>query len=165
MIRTLIPLVLFGALFVEGSTAPECACHGCWSQSLVQITCPAGGNPPLIVPSFQKAVDNKCKVTEQGCGVAEDPKKCTATAKVRVAFPANSCRASVWIMGGDAYPVPTQVNATTQDSTLTVEAGCGSSGTTVFKVWYSQPSDGEQVADASYTFALRCDSCSNTDPC
>jgi len=114
MLRFLIPLFLVCAAFVGRTSSPHCACHGCWSQNLSQITCPGGGNPPLIVPSFQTATDNPCTITEQGCGVADEPKKCTASAKVRVSFPGNSCRASVWVMGGDAYPVPTQVNATTQ---------------------------------------------------
>ena len=143
----------------------ECACHGCWSQVMNPITCPGGGNLPLIVPTFQAATDNPCTVTEQGCGTPNDPKKCKASAKVRVTFPGSPCRTRLWVQGGTAFPVPTQVNTTTVDTDLLIEADCGKDANAVFKVWYDDPGIVPGSPDASYELKLRCHACSNLDPC
>ncbi|MEI6129061.1 MAG: hypothetical protein WCR59_03240 [Planctomycetota bacterium] len=166
MLKFLLPMVIaLSAAFDRTTASADCACHGCWSQVMAQVTCPNGGNPPLIVPTFQTATDNPCTVTEQGCGTANDPKKCKASAKVRVTFPGTPCRVSVWVQGGTAFPVPTQVNSTTVDTELTIEADCGKGSSTLFKVWYTDPGSAPGAADASHEFKLTCHACSNTDPC
>jgi hypothetical protein len=147
----------------------ECACFGCWKHGLNQITCPSGGNPPIIVPSFQKAGKNACSITESGCGTANMPKKCSGTFKVKVSWPAvttpPACRTELWVQGGDAYPVVTNINNDSADSTYILEADCGGSKTKIFKVWYSEPEHANVPPDAQYWFKVDCTSCQTTDPC
>ena len=117
-------LLLFAVPATTAFVPPvdPCACYGCWTGSLNQITCPGTGNPPLIVPTFQTASDNPCDLNSNNqCGVARDPKVCKGSFKVQVTFPSPSCRSSVWVQGGSAFPVATQVNTTTVQSEYTLE--------------------------------------------
>lgn len=166
-LKALLPLFTLSLVSLSPTSAvgDECKCHGCWGQTLNQITCPNGGNPPLIVPTFQTAGDNPC-VLDPNCGTPADPKKCLGSFKVRVSF-ASPCpeRARVWVQGGQAFPVPTEVNATTPDSPYSFSANCGETQQKIFKVWYAKPNSAADPHDASYTFTLTCHQCSVTDPC
>lgn len=147
----------------------QCACFGCWTDQLVQITCPSGGNPPIIVPSFQKAGNNACSITDSGCGAPNIPKKCSGAFKVKVSWPAvttpPACRTELWVQGGDAYPVITHINNSSADSTYTLDPDCGGDQQRIFKVWYSAPAHANVPPDAHYWFKVTCTSCQINDPC
>jgi hypothetical protein len=145
-----------------------CSCFGCYSTSMDQITCPSGsvsGSPPLIVPTFQVAEDSRCELDAGQCGKPADPGTCKGAVKVRVSFPSTSCRSSVWVQGGSAFPEPTEINATTVDSDMQVAPPCGGVQVAVFKVWFAKPSDGSEPPNASYRFTVTCSSCATIDPC
>lgn len=165
-----LPLLLVLLSFTSTArvaNADPCKCWGCWSQTMNQITCPGGGNPPLIVPTFQTAGDSDCKLNAEGqCGSPAGAKACSGSCKVRVSFPGGgSCRTSVWVQGGAAFPIPTEVNATTVDTTLSVTPNCGAGLSQSFLVWYSKPTSPPGPAGASYVFTVTCSGCQLMDPC
>lgn len=168
--------------YIETAEAGACACKATYTSS-VPGTLTGCNNPPFIEPSFPSAVDGPCGSREGGSGddggcIEIADAKCSATVNVRVTFPSNgnSCH-SVCIMGGNAYPNPTQVNVTSLTSTLAATSRCGmtaptSPGSAAFYIWKSQPqlnSDGTaQVdgngdpvtkADAKYIFSVACEAC------
>lgn len=143
----------------------SCKCYGCWSGELTQITCPNGGtNPPLITPTHQTVSSNTCALNPI-CGTPVGEKKCVGSFSVRVTFQGTPCRTSVWVQGGSAFPVPTEVNFTTVQSDFTREASCGQGATAHFKVWYTKPGNAEQDPDAGYLFTMSCSNCTTLSPC
>lgn len=141
----------------------DCECKGSFEDHLVQIpqTCPPNttGSMPLIIPSSQNVSTTTCPANDGICS-STATNECQGTVDVVVSFPTNPCISTVWIRSGaeTPYPVPTQINNTSQTISFSVSPECNSSEDTgKLEVWDIDPATGGTKIGEYYMTA----SCSN----